>query len=69
MVLIDSVKLQEGCREQDYFTMKLLSYLSELDNDPKRGILSGQDAPDVLALVRSSDRLILASRPIEVTVR
>ena len=37
MVLIDSVKLQEGCREQDFFTMKLLSYLSELDNDPKHG--------------------------------
>ena len=28
-----------------------------------------EHAPDVVALVRSSDRLILASRPIEVTVR
>jgi hypothetical protein len=37
MILIDAVKLMEGCRDQDYFSMKLLSYLSELDDDPKRG--------------------------------
>ncbi len=37
MVLIDAVKLMEGCRDQDYFSMKLLSYLSELDDDPRRG--------------------------------
>jgi len=37
MVLIDAVKLKDGSREQDYFTMKLLSYLGELDGDPKRG--------------------------------
>jgi hypothetical protein len=30
MVLVDAVKLKEGVNEQDYFTMKLLSYLSEL---------------------------------------
>ena len=37
MVLVDSVKLKEGRRDQDYFTMKLLSYLGELNNDPKHG--------------------------------
>jgi hypothetical protein len=37
MVLIDTVKLREGTSEQDYFTMKLLSYLSELSNDSQRG--------------------------------
>src|SRR5688500_2220348 len=37
MILIDAVKLMEGCRDQDYFSMKLLSYLSELDDNPKRG--------------------------------
>lgn len=37
MVLIDSVKLIEEGLEQDYFTMKLLSYLTELDGDPKLG--------------------------------
>ncbi len=37
MILIDAAKLMEGSREQDYFSMKLLSYLSELDDDPKRG--------------------------------
>ncbi|MDZ4821386.1 MAG: hypothetical protein SGJ20_20685 [Planctomycetota bacterium] len=37
LLLIDAVQLMEGSREQDYFSMKLLSYLSELDDDPKRG--------------------------------
>lgn len=37
MVLIDSIKLQQGQQEPDYFTMKLLSYLSEMNNDPKHG--------------------------------
>lgn len=33
MVLIDTLKVMEGSPEQDYFTMKLLSYLSELDDE------------------------------------
>lgn len=37
MILIDTVKLKEGTREQDYFTMKLLSYLSELSDGAKDG--------------------------------
>ena len=37
MVLVDTVDLQEGGLDQNYFTMKLLTYLSELDDDPKAG--------------------------------
>lgn len=37
MVLIDALKLVEEGMEQDYFTMKLLSYLTELDENPKLG--------------------------------
>jgi hypothetical protein len=37
MVLIDALKLQAGGRDQDYFTMKLVSYLAELDEEAKRG--------------------------------
>ncbi len=37
MVLVDAFRLQEGAPDQDYFTLKLLSYLSELDNNPKTG--------------------------------
>lgn len=37
LVLIDTVKLQNGSLDQDYFTMKLLSYLAELDDRPKHG--------------------------------
>lgn len=37
MVLIDTMKLYDGTQDQDYFTMKLLSYLSELDDDPRTG--------------------------------
>jgi hypothetical protein len=35
LVLVDAARLREGSREQDYFTMKLLSYLSELSEDRK----------------------------------
>ncbi len=31
MVFVDAVELQRGDRDQDYFAMKLLSYLAELD--------------------------------------
>jgi len=37
MILIDAVKLKEGARDPDYFTMKLLSYLNELGEDGKLG--------------------------------
>jgi hypothetical protein len=37
MAMVDAVTLTVGRREHDYFTMKLLSYLAELDDDPKQG--------------------------------
>lgn len=37
LVLIDAVKLQQGSVDQDYFAMKLLSYLAEIDRRPKEG--------------------------------
>jgi len=37
MVLTDAVKLTDGTREQDHFTMKLLTYLSELGGGGKSG--------------------------------
>ncbi len=36
MVFIDSVKLRQGERDQDYFAMKLLTYLGELEEDGRR---------------------------------
>ncbi len=36
-VLIDAQTLAGGTAEHDYFTMKLLSYLQELDENPKTG--------------------------------
>jgi hypothetical protein len=35
LVLIDGTKLQSGSLDEDYFTMKLLSHLSELAKDPQ----------------------------------
>jgi hypothetical protein len=35
MLLIDAARLGDGTRDQDYFTMKLISYLAELCDDPK----------------------------------
>ena len=32
IILIDAIKIKEGSREQDYFTMKLATYLSELSD-------------------------------------
>jgi hypothetical protein len=37
LVLVDPTRPGRGNLEQDYFAMKLLSYLIELDGDPKRG--------------------------------
>jgi len=37
MVLVDAIELQDGKLDQNYFTMKLLSYLAELDDDPAEG--------------------------------
>lgn len=37
MILIDSTKASGGAHDQDFFAMKLLSYLMELDSDPKHG--------------------------------
>lgn len=37
LVLIDAAKTRGGALDQDFFSMKLLSYLSELDRDPKQG--------------------------------
>lgn len=37
LILIDAAKLHSGSLDQDYFTMKLLTYLIELDNHAKTG--------------------------------
>ena len=36
MILIDAASLRQGTREQDYFTMKLLSYLNELTENNRQ---------------------------------
>jgi hypothetical protein len=52
LVLIDASHLHTGGLDQDYFTMKLLSYLSELDNNPKRG---WANRPVALVLTKADD--------------
>jgi hypothetical protein len=37
MILIDAVKLLQGGQEQEFFSMKLISYLAELDENKKKG--------------------------------
>lgn len=37
LVLIDAERVQEGEQDQDYFTMKMLSYLVELMSNPQSG--------------------------------
>jgi hypothetical protein len=50
VVMIDAVQLKEGNRDQDFFIMKLLSYLSELDSDPRTG---WQRRPVALVLTKA----------------
>jgi len=52
MILIDTVKLQAGSLDQDYFTMKLLSYLAELSTEAKRG---WTDRPIALVLTKADE--------------
>lgn len=37
LILIDPTRLHAGFQEQDFYAMKLLNYLIELDEHPKRG--------------------------------
>jgi GTPase SAR1 family protein len=37
MILVDAIKIKEGSREQDFFTLKLLTYLRELNDDVHHG--------------------------------
>jgi hypothetical protein len=37
MILVDALRLHEGEREQDYFSMKFVSYLAELGENGKAG--------------------------------
>ncbi|MEX0936371.1 MAG: hypothetical protein WDZ59_00815 [Pirellulales bacterium] len=49
-ILIDAMRLQAGQHDQDHFTMKILSFLSELERDAKR---SWTDRPVALILTKS----------------
>ena len=37
LIMTDAAQVRQGVLEQDYFTMKLLTYLSELDDNPRTG--------------------------------
>lgn len=37
LILVDASRLMEGEKDQDFFAMKILSYLNEMDNNPKTG--------------------------------
>jgi hypothetical protein len=37
LVFVDALKLQDGSLNEDFFTMKLLSFLAEIDDRPKHG--------------------------------
>jgi hypothetical protein len=37
LILVDAMRLEQGEKDQDFFAMKLLSYLCEMDTNPKSG--------------------------------
>ncbi len=51
LLLVDGARLHEGGRDQDYFVMKLLTYLSELGD--KNGKKTGRDRPLALLLSKA----------------
>jgi hypothetical protein len=51
MVLIDAIRLQRGEHDQDHFSMKLLSFLRELLDDPK--IKRRTDPPIALVMTKA----------------
>ena len=61
LILIDAVKLAEGGREQDYFTMKLISYLAELSDDPKQG---WSNKPVGLVFTKADQCALCAADPV-----
>jgi hypothetical protein len=52
LLMVDAARLHAGSLDQDYFSMKLLSYLIELDNHPKRG---WQNRPLALVFTKADD--------------
>lgn len=50
LVLIDASELQSGSRDQDYFTMKLLTYLAELEADAEN---AWRDRPVALVFTKA----------------
>jgi len=40
LVFIDAPRLKQGRRDQEFFALKVLSYLAELDRDPRKGWMS-----------------------------
>lgn len=50
MVLVDAEKLKQGRHEQDHFTMKLLSYLTELGDDGRQ---TWENQPLAVVLTKS----------------
>ena len=47
LILVDAVRLMEGEKDQDFFAMKMLSYLSEMDDDPKTRLAESTDQSDL----------------------
>ncbi len=37
LILVDAARLEEGEKDQDFFAMKMMTYLSEMDGDSKTG--------------------------------
>jgi hypothetical protein len=50
LILMDANRMKEGRHEQEHFAMKLLSFLSELETDGKKG---WQDRPVALVLTKA----------------
>ena len=64
MVLIDAMNLKEGEQSQEFFTMKLISYLAELTDEAKRGWAK---KPVALVLTKADQCEECADQPARFT--
>jgi len=63
MVLVDAAKITEGGQDQDFFAMKLVSYLSELKDDRNSKKNQGKDIPLAITFTKADESDICFDDP------
>ena len=60
-MIIDAARMAEGFKDQEFFAMKMLAYLSELDDHPKKG---WRDKPIAFVLTKADECELCFDDPV-----